>query len=190
LPGWSEFLSTLLVGAGLAMDCFAVAVGSGMAGKPVARRHMLRAAAFFGLFQSGMLALGWAAALSIERFISTFDHWVAFGLLAFVGARAIWGARSADSDDGAIDVSRGGSLLLLSVATSIDALAVGLGLALARSNVVVTSLVVGVVTFIIASVGFYAGRKTGAVLGRPAKLVGGLILIGIGARILIDHMLG
>jgi len=187
---WSELLSIIFVGVGLAMDCFAVALGSGMTSDRLTRSLTLRAAAFFGLFQGGMLALGWAAALTIEGFIASFDHWVAFGLLTFVGLRAIWGTLRGDGQDDAVDVSKGTNLLVLSVATSIDALAVGLGLALARLNIVATSLVVGGITFLIASIGFYLGRKTGSMLGRPAKLLGGAILIGIGLKILIDHMTG
>lgn len=182
-------LSTVFVAVGLAMDCFVVALGSGMTSDRLTRRLSLRAAAFFGLFQGGgMLALGWAAALAIEGFIASFDHWVAFGLLTFVGLRAIWGTlRGGDGHDDAVDASKGTNVVVLSVATSIDALAVGLGLALARLNIVTTSLVVGAITFLIASVGFYLGRKTGSLLGRPAKLLGGAILIGIGLKILIDH---
>ena len=180
--------SVLVVAVGLAMDCFAVAVGSGMTGRRVGRRFTVRAAMSFGIFQGGMLALGWLAASSIERFISTFDHWVAFSLLAFVGVRAIWGTvKKGGTGDEAIDVTKGPNLLLLSVATSIDALAVGLGLGLAESDLVVTSLIVGAVTFLLASVGFYLGQKTGSLLGKPARLVGGLILVGIGIRILVGH---
>ena len=135
------------------------------------------------------MALGWVAAFSIEAYISSFDHWVAFGLLGFVGTRAIWGTLRNDGSDGdVVDVGRMGNLLILSLATSIDAMAVGLGLALARSNLAVTSLVVGVLTFFIALAGFYLGRRTGTMLGKPARLLGGVILIGIGLRILVDHI--
>jgi len=187
---WSELLSTVFVAVGLAMDCFAVSLGSGMTSEKLTRRLSLRAAAFFGLFQGGMLALGWLAALTIEGFIASFDHWIAFGLLSFVGLRAIWGTLRGDGQDDAVDVSKWTNLLILSVATSIDALAVGLGLALAKLDIVTTSLVVGLITFLIASVGFYLGRKTGSMLGKPAKLLGGAILIGIGLKILIDHITG
>ncbi len=138
-----------------------------------------------------MLALGYLAASSVERFISGFDHWVAFGLLAFVGTRAIWGTLKGGPDgDGAIDVTRPGNLLLLSIATSIDALAVGLSMGLAASGLTVTSLVVAGVTFLLAYLGFYLGQRTGSLLGTPAKVAGGVILIGIGLRILMGHLAG
>ncbi|MBF8267508.1 MAG: putative rane protein [Dehalococcoidia bacterium] len=160
-----------------------------MLGRSLTHRDFLRASAFFGVFQGGMLALGWVAAFSIESYISDFDHWVAFLLLGFVGTRAIWGTLRKDGSDDAVNVGRMGNLLLLSFATSIDALAVGLGLALTNSNLVVTSLVVGVLTFLISLVGFYLGQRTGSMLGKPARLLGGIILIGIGLRILVDHLL-
>ncbi|MBI4282274.1 MAG: manganese efflux pump [Chloroflexi bacterium] len=186
---WSDLIATSLVGVGLAMDCFAVAIGSGMLGRSLTHKDFLRASVFFGVFQGGMLALGWVAAFSVDEYISSVDHWIAFALLGFVGTRAIWGTlRNDGTDDGAVDVGRMGNLLLLSLATSIDAMAVGLGLALVDSNLAVTSLVVGVLTFLIALAGFYLGQSTGSMLGKPARLLGGAILIGIGLKILVSHL--
>ena len=185
--GW---MSLLALACALAMDAFAVAAVTGLALKPMTRRHVFRLAFHFGLFQALMPTLGWLAGTSIQKYIASFDHWVAFGLLVIVGGRMIREAlhgheveRSAVSDPTA-----GWSLVTLSVATSIDALAVGLSMAMLGLTIVVPALVIGIVAALFTAVGMAVGRRVGSILGRRVEVLGGLILVGIGVRILIEHL--
>jgi putative Mn2+ efflux pump MntP len=189
--GQFDISSILLIAVGVAMDCFAVALGGSISMRRLSHRQVMRASGSFGVFQGGMLALGWLAGFTVERFISGYDHWVAFSLLTLVGGRIIWDAvKKRRTQEESIDVTKGLALLVLSIATSIDALAVGLGLALLKSSIMVSSLVVGSVTFLVAAGGFYIGKRATGLLGRQAKIVGGLLLIGIGLRILLTHIYG
>jgi len=181
----------LLIALGLAMDCFTVALGIGTNGLKKTARMVLRLAFHFGLFQGGMTFIGWLAGSTISRFISTFDHWIALGLLAFVGVRMI--ISGIKPDDGGeecstSDPSRGGTLVLLSVATSIDALAVGLSYALIDGNIWFPVVMIGVVTLILSALGVLLGEKLGCRFGKRMEIIGGLILVGIGIRIVVSHL--
>jgi putative Mn2+ efflux pump MntP len=184
-----DFISTILVAVGLAMDAFAVSLGAGTSGKACSFRPFFRLSFHFGLFQAGMTFLGWLAGSSIARWIEDFDHWVAFGLLVFVGGRMILSGFSKASERKDVDVSRGGMLVMVSIATSIDALAVGLGLALVDVNIIEACLVIGIITLGLSVVGLLAGGALGEKFGKRMEILGGLILIGIGFRILISHLL-
>lgn len=184
-----DFISTILVAVGLAMDAFAVSLGAGTTGKARSFRPFFRLSFHFGLFQAGMTFLGWLAGSSIARFIEDFDHWVAFGLLVFVGGRMILSGLSKASEHKDVDVSRGGMLVMVSIATSIDALAVGLGLALVEVNILEACLVIGIITLVLSIVGLLAGGVLGEKFGKRMEILGGLILIGIGIRILTTHLL-
>ena len=185
-----DLASILLTALGLSMDCFAVAVAGSLSMRVLARSQVLRAALSFGAFQAGMLLLGWVAGRTVVDIIEGFDHWVAFGLLLLVGSRMIYeGLESGGEGRRRVDVTRGKALLVLSVATSIDALAVGLSLAFLRARIVLASTLVGGVAFLVTATGFLIGRRIGGSLGRWADLIGGVVLIGIGVRILLDHLL-
>lgn len=180
----------LLIALGLSMDCLAVSIAGGISVRGISAGQMLRASLSFGLFQAGMLALGWLAGQMIADIIASFDHWIAFGLLSLVGIRMIWEAlKSEDEEHKAIDITKGFTLFTLSLATSIDALAVGLGLGFLGSGVLLAAVIIGSVTFIISAVGFHAGKRIGGWLGRWAELFGGIVLIGIGLRVLLTHIL-
>jgi putative Mn2+ efflux pump MntP len=185
-----NLLTLLGVAVGLAMDAFAVSIGVGLNSPHVSWRTTFRLAWHFGLFQALMPIIGWLAGLSVERWISGVDHWVAFGLLAAIGGHmiyeAIWGDEEARA---AKDPTRGTSLVVLSVATSIDALAVGLSLALLGVQIWYPAVVIGIVAFAFTAVGLHLGRRFGALFGRRMEIIGGLILIGIGVKILVDHLL-
>ena len=174
----------------LAMDAFAVSLGLGLSLKPVRRVQTLRLALSFGLFQLMMLALGWAAGERIVHYISRFDHWVAFGLLLGVGGKMIFESLKQEKDVRAQrpDPTRGLSLFVLSVATSLDALAVGLSLGTLRVAVVFPAAVVGAVAFIMTVAGMKIGPAVGKVIGRRAELLGGAVLVLIGIRILFEHL--
>lgn len=183
------FLSILLVAIGLSADCFAVSLGGSIAMKTLSRLQVFRAAIAFGLFQALMPVLGWLIGQTVVDLIADYDHWVAFALLALVGGRMIWESfRHRDGRAEHTDITKGLPLLVLSLATSIDALAVGLTFPFLEVNVLVASPTIGVVAFVATVVGFLLGRKVGELVGRRAAAVGGLLLIAIGLRILLTHL--
>ena len=185
--GW---LSLLALAAALAMDAFAVAIVTGLTLKPMTRRHVFRLAFHFGLFQALMPTIGWAAGTAVHKYISAFDHWVAFALLASVGGKMVWGAFHGEDDGKAPDdPTSGWSLVVLSVATSIDALAVGLSLAMIGSTIVIPAVVIGLVAAAFTATGMVLGRRIGSLWGKRVEVVGGLILIAIGVKIVMEHLL-
>lgn len=186
MPFWTIFL----IAIGLAMDCFAVSLGVGTAGTAVGPRPTFRLFFHFGLFQAGMTLLGWLAGKTVVSYIASVDHWVAFGLLLFVGIRMLRGGLRKDEEPSIPDPSRGMTLVMLSVATSIDALAVGLSLALLSVNVFWSALLIGVVSAILSLLGLLMGNQLGLRFGKSMEILGGIILIGIGLRVVITHLIG
>ena len=185
------FWTIFLVAIGLAMDCFAVSLGVGTAGTAIGMRPTFRLFFHFGLFQAGMTLLGWLAGRTVVSYIAGVDHWVAFGLLLFVGIRMVRGGmRKGDEAPAIADPSRGMTLVMLSVATSIDALAVGLSLALLSVNVFWSALLIGLVSAALSLVGLLLGNQLGLRFGKSMEILGGVILIGIGLRVLITHLFG
>lgn len=185
MPFWTIFL----IAIGLAMDCFAVSLGVGTAGTAVGLRPTFRLFFHFGLFQGGMTLLGWLAGKTVVTYIASVDHWVAFGLLVFVGLRMLRGGLRKNGEYPSIpDPSRGMTLVMLSVATSIDALAVGLSLALLDVNVFWAALLIGGVSAVLSLVGLLLGNQLGLRFGKSMEILGGIILIGIGLRVLITHL--
>jgi putative Mn2+ efflux pump MntP len=185
------FWTIMLIAIGLAMDCFAVSLGVGTAGTAVGVRPIFRLFFHFGLFQAGMTILGWLAGKTVATYISGLDHWVAFGLLMFVGVRMIRGGLQKTNEGPSIpDPSRGFTLVMLSVATSIDALAVGLSLALLSVNVFWAALLIGIVSAGFSLAGLLLGNQLGMRFGKSMEVLGGLILVGIGLRVLITHLMG
>jgi putative Mn2+ efflux pump MntP len=186
-----DWLSLLALSVALAMDAFAVSIVTGLTLDAMTRHHVFRLAFHFGLFQALMPVLGWLAGSAVAPYISAFDHWIAFGLLAFVGGKMLWVSFSRE-DEGeervVRDPTRGWSLLMLSVATSIDALAVGLSLAVVRAPIVVPAVVIGIVAGGFTTLGLLLGRRIGTAWGKRVEVLGGLILIGIGVRILVEHL--
>lgn len=183
-----DFPSLILAAFSLSADCFAVALSGSAAMKTTSRSQVLRTSFSFGFFQFLMPILGWVAGRTFVDKISAYDHWVAFALLTFVGGKALLESmgKSRAEDVIAGDISKGKTLIALSVATSIDALAVGVSMAALRVNIMSTSFIIGTVAFAVTAGGFALGRKAGHLLGKRAKVAGGLVLIGIGLRILIS----
>jgi len=158
--------------------------------KTVSRLQVLRASLSFGLFQALMPVLGWLAGQTLVEITADYDHWAAFILLAIVGGRMIWESfRTGETRSQNTDITKGIILLTLSVATSIDALVVGLSFAFLEISIITASLTIGIVAFVITAIGFLLGRKIGKLIGRRAEAIGGMILIGIGLRILLTHIL-
>jgi putative Mn2+ efflux pump MntP len=180
---------TLLLAVALSIDACSVALASTAAGAIKDRRSAFRLSFHFGIFQFLMPVVGWAAGTQVMPLIAAFDHWIAFALLALVGARMIKTA----GDEGLapadlVDPSRGWVLVTLATATSIDALAVGLSLAALKISVWYPSVIIGLVTMLMSVLAAFGGRRVGAWLGTKAQIVGGVVLILIGLRILASHM--
>ena len=184
-----DFLSIFIIAVGLGMDALSVAVGIGAAARTLTPGPVLRLAGSFGLFQFAMPLAGWLAGRTVADTIGRYDHWVAFLLLSLVGGKMIWDSfRPEKEHSHASDPTRGMTLLLLSVATSIDAFAVGLSFAFLKAPIVHASVVIGMVCFLMTAAGMVFGRKLGDLFGKKAELAGGLVLLGIGIKILWDHL--
>ena len=180
----------LPIALALAMDAFAVSVGISVHRKGLTQSQVFRLALGFGLFQFLMPLLGWLAGQTIIESIKAIDHWVAFGLLAVIGNKMIFDSFKSETSNSKQerDPTKGVVLLLLSVATSIDALAVGLSFAVLDLPVLVPSLIIGIIAFIMTIIGTKVGPLFGRLLGKRAELIGGCVLILIGIKILVDHL--
>lgn len=184
-----DFLNILLIAVGLSADCFAVALGISVSCRTLTRSQTLRLACSFGIFQTGMLFLGWLAGTTIVDFVSGFDHWLALALLTIVGGRMIHESFQEERDEEARDITRWLPVIILSVATSIDSLAVGLSFAFLVVNMVVAGITIGIVTFMVTIIGLLIGQRVGQLVGKRAELAGGVILIIIGIKIVLEHTL-
>lgn len=183
-----DTVTITLIAVGLAMDAFAVSVTSGMAMKSERVRSALKIALFFGAFQAAMPLIGWLAGLGLRDLITSIDHWIAFGLLSAIGCRMIYGAlRRKESERQANQLTLY-VLFVLSIATSIDALAVGISFAFLEILIAKPIIVIGLVTFSLSFLGVMLGRELGRLLGKRIEILGGCILIGIGVKILLEHL--
>lgn len=184
-------LDVLVIAVGLAMDAMAVSVASGSAYKKLHIRHALRVALFFGGFQAFMPIIGYLAGIGLKRYIQGVDHWAAFVILTAIGLKMAYEAFQIEKASKGPDISSLLVLVVLSVATSIDALAVGISLPLIlKTPVLEAAVLIGVVTFVLCLFGMYAGSGIGSLLESRMELVGGIILIAIGTKILAEHTLG
>jgi len=174
----------------LAMDAFAVALGTGAVLSRLTGRHLFRLGFHFGLFQALMPVIGWLAGLTIMQWVETWDHWIAFSLLAIIGGRMIYEAFSDEEKTDDRDPTKGLSLVLLSIATSIDALAVGFSLSVIGVSIWMPALVIGLVAGVLTIAGMLLGGRIGDRWGSRVEIFGGLVLIAIGAKILIEHLSG
>lgn len=185
-------MELFLIAVGLSMDAFAVAVCKGLGMRRLDMRQAAVIALFFGGFQALMPLAGWALGAQFEKFITPVDHWIAFALLAIIGSKMLWDAfREGDSEgascpiDGKLDVRE---LAMLAVATSIDALAVGITFAFLRVDIVVSAGLIGATTFALALAGVAVGQRFGARYEKLATVAGGVVLILIGLKILLEHL--
>lgn len=183
-----DLITILGLAVALAMDAFAVALGTAVTLPTLTRGHLFRFSFHFGLFQALMPIAGWLAGMTIQKWIVAFDHWIAFGLLAVVGGHMLWEAFHPDDNSDPRDPTRGWSLIMLSVATSIDALAVGLSLAMLDVSIWIPSLIIGLVAGVLTIVGMLLGHRLGQQWGKRVEIFGGLVLIGIGIKILVEHL--
>ena len=177
------------IGAGLAMDAFSVAICKGLKMQKIDKKYTLLLAAFFGFFQGGMPVLGFLLGSTFEQYIEKCDHWIAFILLAFVGGKMVWEALHSEGDSCTIrhDLKE---LTVLALATSIDAMAVGLTFAFLdmKDQILVAALLIGGITFVLSACGVLIGHRFGSKYKTKAELAGGIVLILIGCKILAEHM--
>lgn len=185
-----SFAVILVTALALAMDAFAVTVGISLDPEGLTKPQVFRLSLFFGFFQFMMPILGWLAGHRLLDLIRDLDHWVAFGLLFFIGSKMIYESFKKEDNQGRknADPTRGLSLVVLSVATSIDALAVGLSLAALEVAILYPAVIIGIVASLMTAAGAGIGPKVGRKLGRKAGLLGGVILILIGVKILFEHL--
>ncbi len=188
-----NFLVVLGIALALAMDAFAVAIGVSLSMRGCTPAQSVRLGLHFGLFQFAMPILGWAAGRTVVGAIQAYDHWLAAGLLVFIGGKMMVEAFKKAGSEGeagasCLDQTRGRRVLVLSLATSLDALAVGLGLAALRVPVVYPALVIGIVAFALTVVGTKLGPILGRWAGKWAEIAGGLVLLAIAVKILVDHL--
>jgi putative Mn2+ efflux pump MntP len=183
-----SLITIVIIALGLAMDAFAVSIVSGATYKQLKVKHALRIALFFGGFQALMPVVGFLAGLSIKYYIKLYDHWIAFGLLSAVGGKMIFESFKIKTNEENPNPSNIPILLVLSVATSIDALAIGLTLSFLRASLVTTVTIIGLVTFVLSYLGVLIGKRFGHFFENKIKAVGGLILIGLGLKILFEHL--
>ena len=182
----------IMIGVGLSMDAFAAAICKGLNMRKLSVKNMIIIGLFFGGFQAGMPLLGWALGKNFEEYIVSVDHWIAFVLLGFIGGKMIWDVIK-DDDCGCgccgceekLDIKE---VFTLAVATSIDALAVGISFAFLRVNIGLAVSAIGITTFTLSALGVAIGHKFGAKYEKKATLAGGIILIFIGTKILLEHL--
>lgn len=182
-------LEVFLIGVGLSMDAFAVAICRGLKMQKLNVGQTALIALFFGGFQALMPLIGWFLGTQFESYITAVDHWVAFILLAVIGGKMIYDSFKKEEDDGSEkSVLNIKELLVMAIATSIDALAVGITFAFLNVNIWSSISVIGVTTFVLSAVGVFIGHKFGAKYKNKAELAGGIILVLIGLKILLEHL--
>lgn len=182
-----NFIEILFIGIGLAMDAVAVAVCKGMVLKKLTIKKVIIIALYFGTFQALMPIIGFSLGITFSKLVSKIDHWIAFFLLISIGINMIIEAFSKDTES-ANDKLDCKTMLILAIATSIDALTIGITFAFFNTNIVEASIIIGIITFILSALGVKIGHKFGNKLKEKTEFIGGIILILIGVRILIEHM--
>ena len=183
-----DFIIVIFIALALAMDSFAVSITSGVTIKKLKVGNALKIALLFGFFQGFMPVIGWLAGTSLRTFISGFDHWVAYGLLSFIGLKMIYESFKLESaeKEGKLNSY---VLLVLAIVTSIDALAVGISFAFLKIAIITPVIVIGIITFLLSFIGVFIGNKIGPFFENKVEFLGGLILVAIGVRILIEHLI-
>lgn len=179
--------TVIVLAIALGIDAFSVAIGIGAINSKKSWMPVWRLSLSFGLFQFAMPLVGWLAGSTVVDTISDFDHWIAFALLVFIGGKMIREGFEKNKDEEKADQTRGWPLLMLSIATSIDALAVGFSFSLLKTPILFPSIIIGIVCFGMTAVGMVFGKWLAKLFGKKVEIFGGLVLIAIGAKILIEH---
>ena len=185
-------LDLILLSVALAMDCFTVSITSGLIQRRLVLKTMLGTALMFGLFQALMPMIGWIGMSFFSDALVRWDHWIAFGLLAFLGGRMILSGLKSDDEEKTFDPARFSTTVTMAVATSIDALAVGLSFGCSGydtlASILLPVIIIGIGSFLFSVAGFMIGAFAGKRISFPVEIIGGIILIGIGIKILIEHL--
>jgi manganese efflux pump family protein len=185
-----SFTVIILLAIGLAMDAFAVSVTNGITIKNIRLKHALIISLFFGFFQAVMPVFGWLLGKGFNDIISTFDYWVVFFILLFIGLKMIYDSLKKSKNDLKAEQQSLNiyTIFMLAIATSIDAFAVGVGFSLIEMGIIFPSIIIGVITFILSFIGVYIGKKLGRLFGRKMEILGGLILIIIAFNVLLENV--
>lgn len=186
-----SFYATLILALALSMDAFAVAVCKGAVLHKPRIKEILRTGFIFGFIEAITPIIGWGIGILASQYVIRWDHWIAFALLFILGSRMIWQGFKAKNDDECCTKSSrhsSMSLVISAIATSLDAMAIGLGLAFLQVDIVHTAMTIGLMTMIMATIGMMIGRYVGPLLGKKAEIIGGLVLVGIGFNILFEHL--
>ena len=182
-----SLFTIILIAIGLSMDSFAVSISNGLTIKNLKLKDEILIALSLSLFQALMPLLGWYLGTSIEQYIKEIDHWIAFGLLSFIGFKMIYESQIEEQQEEKTSI-KFQTIIIQSLATSIDALAVGISFAVLVSNIVLPIIIIGIITFVFSILGLRIGKMLGNKFGKSVEIIGGLILIGIGVKILIEHL--
>lgn len=182
-----EITSILLIGIGLAMDAFAVAICKGLSMKKLEWKKAIIIALYFGIFQAVMPVIGYFLGTSFESLVTQIDHWIAFILLGIIGMNMIKEAfdKCCENANDKVDFK---TMIVLAIATSIDALAIGITFAFLKTNITLAAIIIGIVTFVLSLMGVKIGNKFGNKYQKKAEIFGGIILILIGTKILLEHL--
>ncbi|MBR8535771.1 manganese efflux pump [Carboxylicivirga sediminis] len=183
-----EILTLILLASALAMDSFAVSITAGISLKRFKASTMLRISLIFAFFQGIMPVIGWSLGLNFVEVISNYDHWVVFILLGFIGGKMIYEALQHHEEAHCINIYSNRTICLLGIATSIDALAVGFSFSLLDVEIILPAIIIGCTTFLFSFGGLTIGLKLGSIFRSKIELIGGIILVGIGFKVLIEHI--
>ncbi|EKT56295.1 manganese efflux pump MntP [Providencia sneebia] len=186
-----SFYATLILALALSMDAFAVAICKGAVLHKPRFKEILRTGFIFGFIEALTPIIGWSIGILASQYVVRWDHWIAFALLFILGARMIWqGFKNQEENKNCEQPSRNSSmsLVLSAIATSLDAMAIGLGLAFLQVDIMHTAMTIGLMTMVMATIGMMIGRYVGPLLGKKAEIIGGIVLIGIGFNILLEHL--
>ena len=186
------FIEIFFIGTGLSMDAFAVSVCKGLGMHRIDYGRALVIALFFGVFQGLMPVIGWLVGSAFAVYVTAVDHWIAFALLAFVGGKMLWDAFHDEGEEEDDETSTQKldlrELFMLAIATSIDALAVGISFSFLQIDIAAAALIIGCTTFVLSLVGVVVGNRFGARFEKPSQIAGGIVLIAIGLKILLEHL--
>lgn len=182
-----DLINIIFIALALGMDAFSVAVAAGAYFQKATSRQKFRLSFHFGLFQFIMPIIGWFAGVGVEKYICDFDHWIVLIVLGIIGIKMIYDGLKNDDEAVKTDISKSLTLIILSLATSIDAMAVGFSMALIKQSIWIPSIIIGIVCAAMTLAGIYLGEKASNKLGQKAFIIGGIILILIGVRIVCEH---
>lgn len=185
----ASLIEILIISVSLALDAVSVSIAGGLKSQQSKTIHAIKVAAFFGVFQAVMPLIGWYIGEMAKNLIQAVDHWVAFGLLTAIGIKMIHESLHNEENAEKKDILNNKTLIILSIATSIDALIVGVTIGLLQIPLLVSVSTIGIVTFILCFLGFIFGKQIGTLFGKRIEILGGIALIGIGIKILLEHLL-